>query len=796
MLLGALLLVAGACAVPPLEQTGPTLFLPSDAGAVVADPLGTAPVSFTVSAVDAGSGPRPVTCSRASGSSFPVGTTSVTCSAVDGQGKQANGSFEVAVTVAPNSSPPVVADVGDRHACALQVAGTVACWGENADGQLGNGTTRDASGPTAVIGLGDVVDVAAGTGRTCAVRNDGTLWCWGAGATRALQDPSVTDATAVSLAGEGNVGRCVVRGNGTVACGSTSLSAVPGISDAVDVTVGDDHACAVLASGPVLCWGTDRSGVLGNGPAGSSSVPGPVVGITNATKVTSASGGAHACALLADGSATCWGANGSGQLGDGTRMEQQTPVPVAGLDALVDIDAGAGHTCATRADGTATCWGAGTGGRLGSRSELNSATPVPVLGLADAVRVGAGSFSTCAVLDDGSARCWGDNTAGQLGAGRQARASALVPVSGLTDAIDVAAGSAPGSDGYGVRCAVRAAGSVGCWGGSAAEIWQPYTAVGRLGSSALWAATPIDVSGLVDATDVSIGLKHACAVRSTGSVVCWGSNDRGELGRDPIGNGVDFGSPTPTGVGGITDAVAIDAGWRSTCALRAGGSVACWGDNADQQLGSGSTVQWSSVPLPVLGVTDATSVTVGEDHACALRATGQVRCWGSNSHGQVGNNSIEDANGSVAVSGIGDAVRIGTGRQYTCALRSTGHVACWGRGGEGRTGLGSDWQTWVPARVVGIDDATDLAVGDDSACVRRANGTISCWGLNIGQYGAVNAPWSFAPAASPVLSGPGTLALDNSGACIRRPDGTVDCLGAEPGDVGRSRSYEPAPVAF
>jgi alpha-tubulin suppressor-like RCC1 family protein len=167
-------------------------------------------------------------------------------------------------------------------------------------------------------------------------------------------------------------------GNGTTTNASTPV-VVTGMTTATAISAGAFYACALLADGTAKCWGLNSSGQLGNGTFTDSSTPVAVTGLTTATAIT-AGGGAHACALSADGTAKCWGYNGSGQLGNGTNIDSSTPVAVTGLTTASAIAAGGFHSCALLANGTVKCWGYNLYGQLGNGTNVDSSTPVVVTG--------------------------------------------------------------------------------------------------------------------------------------------------------------------------------------------------------------------------------------------------------------------------------------------------------------------------------------------------------------------------------------------------------------------------------
>jgi hypothetical protein len=174
----------------------------------------------------------------------------------------------------------------------------------------------------------------------------------------------------------------------------------------------------------------------------------------------------------------------------------------------------------------------------------------------------------------------------------------------------------------------------------------------------------VQVSGITNATTISAGYYHSCAVLSTGGVDCWGSNNYGQLG-----NGTTTDSDVPVQVSGITNATTISAGYYHSCAVLSTGGSDCWGSNNYGQLGNGATtgpdqfgssaspLPCSTTPVQVSGITNATAIAGGSLHSCALLTTGGVDCWGSNGIGALGNGTTTDSSIPVAVSGIPEPAR-------------------------------------------------------------------------------------------------------------------------------------------
>jgi alpha-tubulin suppressor-like RCC1 family protein len=380
------------------------------------------------------------------------------------------------------------------------------------------------------------------------------------------------------------------------------------------ISAGNAFSCALLADGTVDCWGFNDYGELGDGPNPTSKVPVAVVGLT-APAVAISAGAFHACALLANGTAECWGDNKFGQLGAGIGAPSSggfgggsnVAVPVVGLADAIAISSSGYHSCALLGNGHAECWGFNGNGELGDGAGLNNQydtnVPVPVVGLTDAVAISAGLHHTCALLVNGHAECWGYNQYGELGNGGPPNANGCddgtpqcsyvpVAVKGLT-----APAVAISSAGYSHSCALLVTGHVECWG---------YNFYGQLGDNKSGgnanSKIAVAVKGLFGVVAISAGGgDHSCALLAAGQSECWGYNGSGQLGDD---NPTNADSKIPVGVKGLAAvAVAISAGYNTTCALLVTGHAECWGYNQYGELGDNSpTNADSKIPVPVVGL--------------------------------------------------------------------------------------------------------------------------------------------------------------------------------------------------
>ncbi len=353
-----------------------------------------------------------------------------------GEGPESN---QASVTPTAALVPvPVALTAGHNHSCALTISGGVKCWGLNDKGQVGDNSTTMRLLPVSVVGLATGVRaISAGSYHSCAVMiTGGGVKCWGENGEGELGNGTTTStSTPVDVVGLANV--VAINAGG---------SHVSQKGDPHVIIAGGSHSCALMNNGTAKCWGSNRSGELGNGTTASSTIPVDVVGLTNIVAI--ASGGYHSCAITSVGGVKCWGKNDEGQLGSGTTTATSTPVDVVGLTSgVIAIVAGGFHTCAIMSGGAVKCWGNNYSGELGngmSGATTNSTTPVNVVGLTGATAIVAGELHTCALTSDSRVKCWGNNYSGELGntstLNTQTGIATPIEVAGVTDVVAITAG--------------------------------------------------------------------------------------------------------------------------------------------------------------------------------------------------------------------------------------------------------------------------------------------------------------------------------------------------------------------
>jgi alpha-tubulin suppressor-like RCC1 family protein len=622
---------------------------------------------------------------------------------------------------------------GIGHTCAIK-NGALFCWGDNAYGQLGDGTTTDRTSPTQVTSMSaNVTAIAAGGKHTCAIQS-GALKCWGDNASRQggngtsairMNPTQVVGLTSnVTKITAGYQHTCAIHsgelkcwgdnssgqiGDGTVIMKAlpTYISTPPNIRH---ISAGFAHTCG--SSGDyIFCWGDNTYGQLGNGTTADRSTPtilaniGPHIGIISA-------GGRHTCATQ-ENTLKCWGYNRYGQLGDGTSTDRTTPVQVTGMSAgISSITTGLFHTCAIQ-NGSSKCWGYNSYGQLGDSSTNDRTTPVQVTGIsADSSAIVAGSTHTCAIQNN-AIKCWGYNNKGQLAKLGPTSTSPLT-VSDINSPTAVSAG-------YAHACAIQS-GALYCWGNNNS---------GQAGHGSLTSrGTPLQVIGLsFGVTAVSAGGAHTCAIHS-GALKCWGNNGYGQLGDNTTTN-----RTTPVQVAGMTaNVTAVTTGDNHTCAIQSG-ALKCWGDNNSRQLGDGTTTSRTS-PTQVTGMTSTVSaIDAGSNHTCAIQNK-SAKCWGDNTLGQLGDGTTTDRSTPVQVSGLTTNISdISANTGHTCAIQ-LGQLYCWGDNSAGQLGDGTTTDRTTPVPVIGIPALIiQVLAGDKHTCANQS-GALKCWGSNDkGQLG-------------------------------------------------------------
>jgi alpha-tubulin suppressor-like RCC1 family protein len=622
------------------------------------------------------------------GAEGQAGGSSLTDDAVSGSGGSGNADGDL--TAAGGSQP----------LDGLGLGGT----GGQADGGPRSGDARFGSG-----GVGNIDGGRAAAGGSLAA-GDGSPD--GAGGEPAAGGSSIAAGGIIGQAGGNSGGASSSTGSGGGAGGSTIVLGSGGSTGGSGGAAAGGAAAGGDTTGGTATGGSATGGSATGGSAASSG------GAPGSGGAATSTGGD----LGSGGDTTSVG----GDPGSGGATTASGGSPGSGGDS------GGSATGGSATGGTSSAPDGGASSDAGGVDAMVSPTMV--------VSVSLGEYHTCTVTattggGSGAVRCWGDDTYGQIGDGTADYNGRYVPktVVGLSSGVTAVSAGA-----YHTCAVTTTTGGVKCWGrGDSGQLGDGSTSVMR--------TTPVDVVGLsAGVVAVSAGLDHTCALLSWGGVRCWGDNSTGQLG-----TGSSTSQPVPVDVSGLGSGVlSISSGNQFTCATLASGAM-CWGKGSSGQLGNGSYLN-KNTPTSVLGSlpSGVSSISAGDEHACALLNAGGVRCWGDNHYDQLGEGRYTsseatpvDVVGLSSADGSGPAMAVAAGSGHTCALLRTGGLMCWGANSAGQLGIGADnsYQS-SPVSVPGLPGSSGVAAGGMTdyghTCAVLAAGGIECWGYNYsGQVG-------------------------------------------------------------
>ncbi|MBK6580764.1 MAG: hypothetical protein IPG17_32370 [Sandaracinaceae bacterium] len=601
---------------------------------------------------------------------------------------------------------------------------------------------------------------------------------------------------------------------------TAGLCALP---NAVDLAVGERHACVVTSRGAVGCWGENSDGQLGAGTselrryASHSSRFGASTAVATSTGTT--------CAIAVDGRVFCDGHNRYSERGVGNAASFALPTVVSDLTDVRAITGTGRHFCAERDDGV-WCWGWGPG-------LLQETTPALLASGGGEIGLGGSTLCGFGGPVDGL-WCLGSDEFGQLGDDTvlplcpwveptfPVASEVFCSSSPLAVDTDLAHDLVAVGDGF--TCSADG-GSVACWGDNShgQGLVPPPTSVDR---PLVVAAQSPDSAAL---TALRAGRDHACVRRADGTVACWGGNDFGQLGRGTTDSASEI-EDVPAAPSFVT----VEAGGDTTCAIDTAGQAWCWGLNDVGQVGDRSA-ESRSAPTRVTGFDTARGIArggtcavmrsgeqrcwgggdpmasvvaetdeihtavVAVSHTCVLRAGGEVWCWGLNDFGQLGNGTIENGLFAAAQVDLEEAVSLSANSYTTCAVLATGGVRCWGQNLTGQLGLDTSiTAAGVLVAIPGVDDALSVSVGQSHVCAVRRSGAVACWGSGgEGQLGDGLGIDSVTPVAVVSLDDVVQVEAGNRVTCARRVAGSVYCWGTGTSGqlgAGANRPFSPTPI--
>lgn len=495
------------------------------------------------------------------------------------------------------------------------------------------------------------------------------------------------------------------------------------------------------------------AGAFVTGACGSDS-GGSEPGATGSSTASSSSSSGSASGSASSGGSSGSSSSGSSGGDSGADAAPTTPLAISRLSASRDA------ACVISDVGALRCWGA-----FASPQAVSPAETFKRVSVADVTTPLAG----CAIRSDDTLWCWSGSSF--------ALTQAAV---GTFRDISVSSGN---------QCAVTTTGSLVCWGSN-----NSYGILATGDTSAR--PTPNQVGSDLDWERVVVGQYHACAIKSSGALWCWGIDNYGQLGDggSDSGNGSSP-SPVPVAPGTVWLDVDVEPGGTSTCAIRSDHRLLCWGTGL--VVGGGIV----KTPAAIDAATDWARVRLGlSPHACALKTDGRLHCWGYNSRGQLGTGDFTTKTSPQQLGSAPTWNDVAVGAMFACASKPDGTVHCWGSNNTGELGQATAGHL-APTRIGAAGGWASVDASSLAVCATRKNGTLACWGFaGNTQQGIFPGPFAQAPLAIGTGNMWANVAVSEAHACARTTSGALHCWGrndyGQVGVSGASVYALPTPVGL
>jgi alpha-tubulin suppressor-like RCC1 family protein len=593
--------------------------------------------------------------------------------------------------------PPQRISGGYNHSLFTNESKVAYGWGNNGNGQVGNNSTNTQSLRTAVCCGLAFCEVSSGLRHSLGITTTGTVYAWGRNNSGQLGDNTGTNkSTPVAV------------------CNAAGLITFKQIS------AGYSHCLGITTTGVAYAWGNNSWGQLGINSYFDKSTPVAVCGGLIFKQISA--NGEFSLGITEDGIAYAWGNNDLGQLGNNTlAVEKLTPSAVCGGLTFREISAGDYHSLGLTTTGILYAWGYNFYGQLGDNSTIERCTPVAVCGGLIFSRIAAGADSnffgigfSLGITTSGVAYAWGGNSEGQLGDNTKTNKSTPVAVCGGLTFSQIDAGAS-------FSLGIATDGKVYGWG------YNDTYQLGMLNRI----ITPVSPLALASYsfTQISVGYASTCALTDTGIPYCWGFAVA--IGDNSFS---DKSSPVPV-CGGLT-LCKISVGLYHSVGIATDGSTWSWGENSTGTLGNNTTTE-SRTPVRVcLPPLTFTQISGGRNHSLGLTTGGIVYAWGSNSSGELGDNTTTNKSTPVAVCGGLTFSQISGGFDHSLGITTTGIAYAWGGNSFGQLGNNTTTSTSTPVAVCGGLTFSQVSVGDKLSLGITTTGVVYAWGSNSsGQLG-------------------------------------------------------------
>lgn len=617
---------------------------------------------------------------------------------------------------------------GQHHTCALTQKNDVYCWGNNAYGQVNMSANNKVNLPTKInsdeLESNELIkDLSSGMLHNCGVTNLGNIYCWG----------------------HNEYGQLGAGSNSPATIGYAVKPKDPSFSNKFfkQVATYSSHNCALDNSGSTYCWGLNSNGQAGIDP--STNIVYDLSLVSGGHSFINLSvGNSFSCGVESDGDVYCWGERSDGKLGStisdmpgNITLPQIWLVLNINLNKSINISAGYSHTCSVIDLGKTYCWGISDDGELGDSENTINYYPFEITSTnsGDLKKVASGDNHTCAINLYGELYCWGDNSFNQLGDGTSNNSNEPVKVDdSLYPVEDEKFIKVLASNEF--SCALSTVGLLYCWGdnennqlatNSIDESFSPKLIVDEDNEPILF-------------KEFSLGDEHVCALKIDGTAVCWGANDKGQLGNNSTTN-----SPSPVDVFMTNPTRLFEKLYSNkdmNCGVESSNDVYCWGSNEFGKIGVNSSS--TNILLPTSDSNIFSKLSIGENSFCGLEADGEISCAGSNSHGQIARTKDSDDDGvndqlefstiqSVSMSNFSidnKFIDIAVGENHACALSAGGKVYCFGDNSQNQCGKpnGSEFDEVTLTHWYDEFQFTSIFAKNNKTCGFVGNGDAYCWG--------------------------------------------------------------------
>jgi alpha-tubulin suppressor-like RCC1 family protein len=682
---------------------------------------------------------------------------------------------------------------GSQFTLAIKENGTLWGWGNNGNGQLGNGNTSQQNSPVQIGTASNWQSVHAGANHTTAIKTDGTLWAWGYNGDGQLgignynlQNSPVQVGTAsnwkqvvtgdnftLALKTDGTIWAWGYGGNGQLGNGNWSSSNTPvQIGTGTNwktIEAGGQTSLAIKTDGTLWGWGIGGSGQFGNGTSNTYTTPTQIGTGTNWSAVSVYYN--HTLGLKTDGTLWSSGSNWNGQLGFGySSSNQYTFTQIGTATNWASIAAGSDHSMAIKTNGTLWAWGYGGSGQFGNGSSSSNSTPTQIGTGNEWTKVHAGAYFN--FVQQGIGYLWfaGENGNGQLGNGNTNQISTLSTLSTpITSSIPVSVVIDNATFNYSTTLYFTydpnpAPTITGLAGGTftstpagltidpaTGQIDIPASAVGTYVityttngmcpntlTSTITLSNPInpEFTGVTEGQEICYA---SAPIQLTATNITTGSFSG--TGVSNVSPGIGSFNPTVAGAGDheIEYTINVEATWKEvatagsqTLAIHTNGTLWAWGNNGSGQLGNGSTTS-TATPTQIGTDNDWVKIATGQNHAAAVKANGTLWAWGNNGNGQLGNGSTNNSTSPIQVGSATNWSDVACGDNHTLGLKTTGTIWAWGYGGSGQLGNGSNGQSYVPVQAGSATNWSKIEAGNNFNMAIKTNGTLWGWGDN-GNY--------------------------------------------------------------